>query len=809
MKKSGFKRIVALSVVGIMLLSMAGCFGKDKEGGSVAVEEAVKDYKEYVFKEEKFVECKSTEYGSADIEVGTNKIYSYYTEVEYAPYVPVEGGETEQELTEPKGTMSGTEAEVKVEVIDGPIEEVMPEVPVEGEDWVPEYDYSKSTTTIFITEYDFQGNQLDEYNVTLEENTYLSRFVFNDADSSMIGVMTSDYETHYLVKVSKEGEVLAKEEIKLKNPGDYFYANDILMDSNGTIYVASDTIVKIFDKDFKEVAEVTFKTSEWISNMYKTSDGKILVYVMEYSEAAEKASLYVIDENGLSAESYEDIKLPGNYYILFNSMDQEYDFYRRTDEGIFGHKLGTNDSTKIFGFIESDVLGSNVNDVVSLGENRFMVTEWDRESWRVEGFSVYAKVDPADVPDRSIITMGMEWMDSDVAGRILDFNKESDEYRIQIIDYSQYNTLDDYEQAEKQLNNDVITGNAPDIICMSDYMDAVNFMEKGLFTDLNKMIESDGEVKKEDMFANIVNALSLDDKMYAITPEFVFRTCYMKKSLTPADGKLSFDALRKIEQQNGGKTAFFEWSRESILYDIMGFGGTDYVNPRTGECNFGDDFVKALEYAAQYPETIEYDMDMDYTFYETMYRNNQALLSNGYISNFRDFNYNEKGNFGEEIVCVGFPGATEGNSVLSLSTLYMISDESENKEGAWSFLRQFLLDDYQSKTGSLPVMKSAFDKKAETEMQKEVYTDEFGEEHVWDETFWLNDEEIILEPISKDRVDYIRSCIENTDSVYYYDEDIMEIIEEEAGAFFAGQKTAKQVADIIQSRAQIYVNESR
>ena len=80
---------------------------------------------------------------------------------------------------------------------------------------------------------------------------------------------------------------------------------------------------------------------------------------------------------------------------------------------------------------------------------------------------------------------------------------------------------------------------------------------------------------------------------------------------------------------------------------------------------------------------------------------------------------------------------------------------------------------------------------------------------MWDETFWLNDEEIILEPISKDRVDYIRSCIENTDSVYYYDEDIMEIIEEEAGAFFAGQKTAKQVADIIQSRAQIYVNESR
>jgi len=39
--------------------------------------------------------------------------------------------------------------------------------------------------------------------------------------------------------------------------------------------------------------------------------------------------------------------------------------------------------------------------------------------------------------------------------------------------------------------------------------------------------------------------------------------------------------------------------------------------------------------------------------------------------------------------------------------------------------------------------------------------------------------------------------------------EIMNIITEEAGAYFKGQKSAKDVASVIQSRVQVYVNENR
>ncbi|MDE6203707.1 MAG: hypothetical protein K2G19_09565, partial [Lachnospiraceae bacterium] len=45
--------------------------------------------------------------------------------------------------------------------------------------------------------------------------------------------------------------------------------------------------------------------------------------------------------------------------------------------------------------------------------------------------------------------------------------------------------------------------------------------------------------------------------------------------------------------------------------------------------------------------------------------------------------------------------------------------------------------------------------------------------------------------------------------IYRRDETLLNIINEEAAPYFSGAKSAKDVAGIIQSRVQIYVNENR
>ena len=61
---------------------------------------------------------------------------------------------------------------------------------------------------------------------------------------------------------------------------------------------------------------------------------------------------------------------------------------------------------------------------------------------------------------------------------------------------------------------------------------------------------------------------------------------------------------------------------------------------------------------------------------------------------------------------------------------------------------------------------------------------------------------------TKEEVDQVLALFDVAKPAASQNSEIMTIISEEAEAFFKGQKSAAEVAAIIQSRAQIYVDEN-
>ncbi|MDE5892578.1 MAG: extracellular solute-binding protein, partial [Acetatifactor sp.] len=234
-----------------------------------------------------------------------------------------------------------------------------------------------------------------------------------------------------------------------------------------------------------------------------------------------------------------------------------------------------------------------------------------------------------------------------------------------------------------------------------------------------------------------------------------------------------------------------------------------------GKCNFdSQSFMDMLEYAKTLPKEYseDYWIDYDYAFYESQYRENHSLLCDLYINNIRDCKRWIKGYIGEEVSFVGFPTADSNGSTLSPgSYTFMISARSKHQDGAWQFLRQFLADEYQTSNElyDMPVLKSAFLNKAKEATERPYWIDEEGNKNYYDDTWYINGEEIILEPFTQEEVDAICEFIYTVNRTAYYNEDIMNIITEEAEAFFAGQKSVQEVVGIIQSRAQVFVNENR
>jgi ABC-type glycerol-3-phosphate transport system substrate-binding protein len=141
--------------------------------------------------------------------------------------------------------------------------------------------------------------------------------------------------------------------------------------------------------------------------------------------------------------------------------------------------------------------------------------------------------------------------------------------------------------------------------------------------------------------------------------------------------------------------------------------------------------------------------------------------------------------------------------------------KSKNKEGAWEFLKTFLTKDYICGSQGnyyygFPLRKDALEEIIKRNSTTEEYVDDYGNTITPLDSSWgYDDLDVEIGPLSDEQVQMVRDVIANVDHLYQYNDDVMSIISDEAGAFFSGQKTSKEVADIIQNRVSTYVNENR
>ena len=65
------------------------------------------------------------------------------------------------------------------------------------------------------------------------------------------------------------------------------------------------------------------------------------------------------------------------------------------------------------------------------------------------------------------------------------------------------------------------------------------------------------------------------------------------------------------------------------------------------------------------------------------------------------------------------------------------------------------------------------------------------------------------EKYAPEKAEELADYVVHADQIMVWDEDLINIINEETQPLFIGQKTSKEVAAIIQSRVQIYINEKK
>lgn len=384
-----------------------------------------------------------------------------------------------------------------------------------------------------------------------------------------------------------------------------------------------------------------------------------------------------------------------------------------------------------------------------------------------------------------------------------EFNNTQSDYYIEIVDYSDGGKIS-REQAIKRLNAELATGEGPDLFYLwSLQMDVDIYGPKGYLENLIPYLEQDTELSVNDIVPPFLNAYSIDGALYGAAPGFSIISMYGLETVLSQFETWDFNSLEQLAEVCGGAQNLFSTEQSSLefLQSSLMVALSDFVDFQSGTASFdSQEFTDVLEFCTQLDTPADESA-----------RTEHALLTYYVMNSFMELQYYEA-LYGDRIAFVGYPSETNsGNCFVNIMDQYGMSRNSENKEGAWQFLRVLYSEEYQYEKcvsgGNIcfPTNQTAMERLIEQSESPLTGLDSDGQEV--EITTRGNQAGFEYHAATQEQVDQILTVIENTDMISYMTSDILNIVVEEAGYYFDGLKDVAETQEIIQQRVEIFLSE--
>lgn len=639
-----------------------------------------------------------------------------------------------------------------------------------------------------------------------------------DTDAEYFDYAKSVTENYIRVVDSHTGREISVSPIALDEDA---YISGMFTDKSGNIAIiceGSGVEISVFSTLGDPVNR--FAVDGYIYSAAKLTDGGIAALIYEF-------------DIGMSVKTIDTLsgKLSAKGFTIPDSASQliygsgDYDFYYSTDAVLYGFKLDGEVSEVIFNWVDCDV---NVSDVgyINIGNDGTVYAisaELSKDNLITTDLIRLEKTPYEQAPQKQHLTLATVGGAYELYNNVVKFNRQSDKYHIDVKDYYELTGTESYSDAQTKLLTEIAAGVLPDILDTNINIPYTRLAAKGLLVDLYPYIDADSELERSDFFANILAAYEVDGKLCAAVPGFGVMTLMGASAVVGDEMGWTYDAFNAaLATMPEGCTAL-DWyfTRETMLNYCLAIDLDSYMNWSSGECRFDSDEFKALlQFCAQFPSNEEmenYEPDAEDAA-EYRIAHGMQMLSLVSLATF-----NETGDsnpFGTDVTYIGFPnGKGDGGCIITEMEGYAITSACKDKDAAWQFVRTFFTEDYQRNSYYFPTNKNAFDyllndaKEIEYERDSagHILLDENGEKKrlvigmTYDGTTYRN----IYSGLSEDTANAIVALVNAASRRANFDDSISNIVLEGAQGYFAGQKSLDETAKLIQSKANIYVNEQR
>lgn len=612
-----------------------------------------------------------------------------------------------------------------------------------------------------------------------------------------------------------------------KNPEEGIHIKAMEIDGQNRIYVAGSKEIRLYDERGQyqgQISPEAFSSGNssgqgnyanfLIDGLYCDGSGQMYVSYGEEGYGTDGYTLAEIDfeDKGLTVActDFQDVNgLTANPGKSFLMQDQTYVYAYDPAAGEQGEIL--------FGWMDCDIAGNSVLSFGRTQDGRIAAVLGNQD--RSGELALITRVSADQAVRKETLVLGVLSAGYNYEPAVVRFNRSNEKYRIVLKEYYNYEdggiTLED---ALAKLYAEIASDNCPDLLEVTG-LNLNRLAAKDVFQDLGPLLEESSVFEPGDFVSEILDAYTFDGTLVTI-PYAVFLETVMgnagqvgpKNEWTPGE-------VIALAEANPDAELFDGADRNDIMNFLMEYGEDAFVDWEAGKCSFdSEEFKNLLEFVKSFPETVEYDPGQPST--PARIQKGEVLLKQVDLYNF-DSIQRDLETFGSDAVCIGYPAMEGGRHGMTAIFSYAITSRSKHKEGAWAFIESILAEEDGSNGMGFPSVRQRLEEGLEDAIRVEYLLDEKGEICL-DE----NGDPIILGNTStvqygdgwsytyhtptREEGELILSLFTDARPAFPGSgNEIQNIIAEEAAGFYSGQKTVDEAAEIIQNRANIFVNENR
>jgi len=631
----------------------------------------------------------------------------------------------------------------------------------------------------------------------LEGSERLQSFTLDEAGNIFCFVRKEE-DQYFFRKYNAEGVRLAEQEITLPagQNKENFYFLDSVADAKGNVYALSEKNIWIFDSTGQEKGRVAI-TLDNLLDIGVSKEGK--PYISYYKDGDTHQSISLIDAESGKVGEQISILGTGQLYTGREKGLLSYDtHYLYEIDPVSGKSIAILDLLKHY------VSADGICAVAGDGKEGF--TFLTCKDTAIEVITLTHNTSDGGVATEEgkttihLVAPLASGEAPDLLKFIMEFNKQSDEYFVTFEALG----LSGPDEPGTYANTHLVSDECPDLLMINYYYYQI-YAEAGVLEDLSPYLNQSTLLSVDHYLESATAPFRTGDAVYGIPKGFSLRGLVGRKSqVEELCDNMTIDTFLEFLEKN--PTAKFEYGGQPprILELCLKYGMEQYVDFEKGICRFDEEeFRKLLE------RINDLERSGGNGDWESLKQSNNILFAEIALNDFFTLE-KEAMSYGDDMIFLGYP-SLDGKMVCEMFPDYNIGipKNGKNKEGAWEFLKYYLLN-YKIPT-DMPTEKEKLNSELEAAATPKYKTDENGERvevPVTQVYLFYNNRVVPVYALSEEKAEHIEKAIHSTKLMTKESRALSEIILEECYGYFYGEKTLDATLDIMQNRCQLYLDEN-